>query len=154
VLLLHTSITVLHLHTSVTMLIMFFIYGFLVVDSHPRSHHDFLQDLFSISFQSKLKNLLRFRLAFISLFLVLYFSCFYFFIPWILQSSKRVQPQKMHLSRILVLILPMCIIYISAKILAILVSSQLNEQNYHSWSRNMKRAFLSKNKLKFVDGTF
>ena len=36
---------------------------------------------------------------------------------------------------------------------AVLVHPQLSEKNYHSWSRNMKRALLSKNKLKFVDGS-
>jgi len=35
----------------------------------------------------------------------------------------------------------------------ILVSPPLSETNYHSWSRNMRRALLSKNKLKFVDGS-
>jgi len=33
-----------------------------------------------------------------------------------------------------------------------LISQILNETNYSSWSRNMKRALLSKNKLKFIDG--
>ncbi|KAK7332845.1 hypothetical protein VNO80_29601 [Phaseolus coccineus] len=36
---------------------------------------------------------------------------------------------------------------------AVLVHPQLSEQNYHSWSRNMRIALLSKNKLKFVDGS-
>ena len=35
----------------------------------------------------------------------------------------------------------------------ILVSPPLNETNYHTWSRNIKRALLSKNKLKFIDGS-
>jgi len=35
----------------------------------------------------------------------------------------------------------------------ILVSPPLSETNYHSWSRNMRHALLSKNKLKFVDGS-
>jgi len=35
----------------------------------------------------------------------------------------------------------------------VLVSPQLNENNFHSWQRAMKRALLSKNKLKFVDGS-
>ncbi|XP_052735367.1 uncharacterized protein LOC128197453 [Vigna angularis] len=33
-----------------------------------------------------------------------------------------------------------------------LISQVLNETNYTSWSRNMRRALLSKNKLKFIDG--
>jgi len=36
---------------------------------------------------------------------------------------------------------------------AVFVHPQLSEQNYHSWSRNMRIALLSKNKLKFVDGS-
>jgi len=35
----------------------------------------------------------------------------------------------------------------------VFVLSPLNENNYHIWSRNMKRAFLSKSKLKFIDGS-
>ena len=35
----------------------------------------------------------------------------------------------------------------------VLVSPSLNETNYSSWSRNMRRALMSKNKLKFVDGS-
>ena len=35
----------------------------------------------------------------------------------------------------------------------VLVSSLLTEQNYHSWSRSLKMAFISKNKMKFLDGT-
>jgi len=35
----------------------------------------------------------------------------------------------------------------------VLVSPSLNETNYRTWSTNMKRALLSKNKLKFVDGS-
>ncbi|XP_047165962.1 uncharacterized protein LOC124835094 [Vigna umbellata] len=35
---------------------------------------------------------------------------------------------------------------------ASLISQVLNESNYTSWSRNMSRALLSKNKLKFIDG--
>jgi len=35
----------------------------------------------------------------------------------------------------------------------ILVSFEFNEQNYYLWSQNMMRALLSKNKLKFVDGS-
>jgi len=34
----------------------------------------------------------------------------------------------------------------------ILVSPPFNETNYHTWSRNMKRNLLSKNKLRFIDG--
>ncbi|XP_014524079.1 uncharacterized protein LOC106780317 [Vigna radiata var. radiata] len=34
----------------------------------------------------------------------------------------------------------------------VLISQVLNESNYTSWSRNMRRALLSKNKLKFIDG--
>lgn len=34
----------------------------------------------------------------------------------------------------------------------ILVTPQLNEVKYHSWSRVMKHALLSKNKFKFVNG--
>ena len=34
-----------------------------------------------------------------------------------------------------------------------LVSTNLNDSNYSSWSRNMQRALLSKNKLKFVNGS-
>jgi len=34
----------------------------------------------------------------------------------------------------------------------VLTTPSLNETNYNSWSRNMRRALLSKNKLKFVDG--
>ncbi|XP_014506370.1 uncharacterized protein LOC106766128 [Vigna radiata var. radiata] len=33
-----------------------------------------------------------------------------------------------------------------------LISHTLNESNYTSWSRNMRRALLSKNKLKFING--
>ncbi|XP_017412875.1 uncharacterized protein LOC108324438 [Vigna angularis] len=33
-----------------------------------------------------------------------------------------------------------------------LISQILNETNYSSWSRNLKRAILSKNKIKFIDG--
>ncbi|XP_017441029.1 uncharacterized protein LOC108346462 [Vigna angularis] len=33
-----------------------------------------------------------------------------------------------------------------------LISQILDESNYTSWSRNMRRALLSKNKLKFIDG--
>ncbi|XP_068504314.1 uncharacterized protein [Phaseolus vulgaris] len=33
----------------------------------------------------------------------------------------------------------------------ILINIQLNGANYHTWSRAMKRALLSKNKLKFID---
>ena len=35
----------------------------------------------------------------------------------------------------------------------VLVSTLLNGSNYHAWSRAMKMSLLSKNKLKFVDGT-
>jgi len=35
----------------------------------------------------------------------------------------------------------------------VLVSPCLNENNYHTWSRNMRCALLSNNKLKFVDGS-
>ena len=35
----------------------------------------------------------------------------------------------------------------------VLVSSLLNGANYHSWSRGMRMSLLSKNKLKFVDGS-
>jgi len=35
----------------------------------------------------------------------------------------------------------------------VLVHPQLSEQNYHSLSRNMRRALFSKNKLKFVNGS-
>jgi len=35
----------------------------------------------------------------------------------------------------------------------ILVSPQLNDTNYHCWSRSMRRALMSKNKMKFVDGS-
>lgn len=34
-----------------------------------------------------------------------------------------------------------------------LVSPPLNGPNYYTWSRAMRRALISKNKLKFVDGT-
>ncbi|XP_047174734.1 uncharacterized protein LOC124842320 [Vigna umbellata] len=34
-----------------------------------------------------------------------------------------------------------------------LISQILNETNYSSWSRNLKRALLSKNKIKFIDGS-
>ncbi|XP_014523577.1 uncharacterized protein LOC106779879 [Vigna radiata var. radiata] len=34
-----------------------------------------------------------------------------------------------------------------------LISQVLNETNYSSWSRNMRRALLSKNKIKFIDGS-
>jgi len=34
----------------------------------------------------------------------------------------------------------------------VLVSNVLNDNSYVSWSRNMQRALLSKNKLKFVNG--
>lgn len=33
-----------------------------------------------------------------------------------------------------------------------LIAQVLNESNYTSWSRSMKRALLSKNKLKFING--
>ncbi|XP_014489927.1 uncharacterized protein LOC106752709 [Vigna radiata var. radiata] len=33
-----------------------------------------------------------------------------------------------------------------------LISQVLDESNYTSWSRNMRRALFSKNKLKFIDG--
>ncbi|XP_028783620.1 uncharacterized protein LOC114739708 [Neltuma alba] len=35
----------------------------------------------------------------------------------------------------------------------VLVSPPLDGSNYHGWSRAMRMALLSKNKLKFVDGT-
>ncbi|PNX72865.1 hypothetical protein L195_g028762, partial [Trifolium pratense] len=35
---------------------------------------------------------------------------------------------------------------------SVLISLQLNNINYHSWSRNMKRALISKNKIKFING--
>ncbi|PNX62979.1 hypothetical protein L195_g053274, partial [Trifolium pratense] len=35
---------------------------------------------------------------------------------------------------------------------SVLISLQLNNTNYHSWSRNMKRALISKNKFKFING--
>ena len=35
----------------------------------------------------------------------------------------------------------------------ILTSTLLNGNNFHSWSRSMKMALISKNKLKFVDGS-
>ncbi|XP_031250195.1 uncharacterized protein LOC116143505 [Pistacia vera] len=35
----------------------------------------------------------------------------------------------------------------------VLVSPVLTSTNYHSWARAMKMALLSKNKLKFVDGS-
>jgi len=34
----------------------------------------------------------------------------------------------------------------------VLISPPLNENNFHTWSRNTRHALLSKNKLKFVDG--
>ncbi|XP_014489576.1 uncharacterized protein LOC106752408 [Vigna radiata var. radiata] len=34
-----------------------------------------------------------------------------------------------------------------------LISQVLNETNYFSWSRSMRRALLSKNKIKFIDGS-
>jgi hypothetical protein len=34
----------------------------------------------------------------------------------------------------------------------VLISPQLNNTNYHSWSRNMKHALISKNKIKFING--
>jgi len=34
----------------------------------------------------------------------------------------------------------------------VLVTSQLDGSNYHSWSRAMKRALISKNKFKFLNG--
>jgi len=34
----------------------------------------------------------------------------------------------------------------------ILVSPALDGSNYHTWSRRMKRALLSKNKIKFING--
>ncbi|XP_014506420.1 uncharacterized protein LOC106766184 [Vigna radiata var. radiata] len=34
-----------------------------------------------------------------------------------------------------------------------LITQILNENNYASWSRSMRRALLSKNKVKFIDGT-
>ncbi|BAT79878.1 hypothetical protein VIGAN_02281900, partial [Vigna angularis var. angularis] len=34
-----------------------------------------------------------------------------------------------------------------------LISQVLTESNYSSWSRNLKRAILSKNKIKFIDGS-
>lgn len=34
----------------------------------------------------------------------------------------------------------------------VLVSPQLNNNNYHTWSRGMKRALLAKNKLQFING--
>jgi len=33
-----------------------------------------------------------------------------------------------------------------------LITMQLDGSNYHTWSRAMKRALISKNKLKFVNG--
>jgi len=35
----------------------------------------------------------------------------------------------------------------------ILVSLPFNETNYNTWSKNMKRILLSKNKFKFIDGS-
>ena len=35
----------------------------------------------------------------------------------------------------------------------VLINVQLDGGNYHAWSRGMKRALLSKNKHKFVDGS-
>lgn len=35
----------------------------------------------------------------------------------------------------------------------VLVSPVLDEKNYHSWARSMKMARLSKNKVRFIDGT-
>ncbi|XP_068464261.1 uncharacterized protein [Phaseolus vulgaris] len=35
----------------------------------------------------------------------------------------------------------------------VLINVQLDAGNYHTWSRGMKRALLSKNKHKFVDGS-
>ncbi|XP_050205811.1 uncharacterized protein LOC126655615 [Mercurialis annua] len=35
----------------------------------------------------------------------------------------------------------------------VLVSPLLNDQNYHSWARSMKMCLMSKNKLKFVNGS-
>jgi len=35
----------------------------------------------------------------------------------------------------------------------VLTTPSLNETNYNSWSRNMRMALLSKNKLKFMDGS-
>lgn len=35
---------------------------------------------------------------------------------------------------------------------AVLVSPPLNGENFHSWSRTMRRALLTKNKRKFIDG--
>ncbi|BAT78701.1 hypothetical protein VIGAN_02141900, partial [Vigna angularis var. angularis] len=34
-----------------------------------------------------------------------------------------------------------------------LITQTLNEKNYSSWSRSMRRALLSKNKVKFIDGS-
>ncbi|XP_039682887.1 uncharacterized protein [Medicago truncatula] len=36
---------------------------------------------------------------------------------------------------------------------AVLVSPSLNDNNYHNWSRAMRRALSSKNKIKFINGT-
>ena len=35
----------------------------------------------------------------------------------------------------------------------VLVSPPLDETNYHKWSRAMRMALISKNKLQFIDGT-
>uniref|UniRef100_A0A2C9VMX6 Retrotransposon Copia-like N-terminal domain-containing protein n=1 Tax=Manihot esculenta TaxID=3983 RepID=A0A2C9VMX6_MANES len=35
----------------------------------------------------------------------------------------------------------------------VLVSPVLDEKNYHSWACSMKMACLSKNKVRFIDGT-
>lgn len=36
---------------------------------------------------------------------------------------------------------------------AVLVAPPMDGTNYHSWSRAMRRALLSKNKLKFINGS-
>lgn len=36
---------------------------------------------------------------------------------------------------------------------AVLVSTPLTDHNYHNWSRAMKRALSSKNKIRFINGT-
>ena len=35
----------------------------------------------------------------------------------------------------------------------VLISQSLNETNYASWSKNLKRDLVSKNKIKFIDGS-
>ena len=55
-----------------------------------------------------------------------------------LMSQNSISPYYLHLGESLGLVL---------------VSPLLNDNNYHTYSRNMRQALLSKNKLKFVDGS-